>query len=401
MSARRAWGLGLAAVAIGLLVVAGGGALLLRPRPNPPPVAVNYRNPQAWLCRPGRADACAADLTATSIAADGTATRVAPPNTADPPIDCFYVYPTVSRDRHENAPLALSAAEDEVARVQFARFRSVCRTYAPLYRQLTLRAIFARAIGFGGAGDFDLALGDVRAAFQDYLAHDNHGRGVVLIGHSQGSRMLKALLRTEFDGTPAQSRLVMAVLAGNGVVVPEGAAVGGDFKHIPICGAAGQFGCVIAYSTFRASSPPPLDGPSGAAGHYGIDPGGSMRLACANPAALAGGRAPLEAALPERLERAGQPWADPPVAVQTPFVMLPGLILGECVHGNGRSYLAISFESHPGDRRRGDINGDVKILGRVQKGWGLHLLDVNLVQGDLVRAVQAASAAYLSRHATP
>jgi hypothetical protein len=387
----------LAAAAIAVLVV-GGGVLLLRPRANPPGAAVDYRDQRAWLCRPGRDDACTTDLTATSIAADGAATPVSAPNPGDPPIDCFYVYPTVSRDPHENAPLALTAAEDEVARMQFARFRSVCKTYAPLYRQMTLKTIAARVIGFTGAGDTNLAFGDVRAAFGDYLAHDNHGRGVVLIGHSQGSRMLKLLLQKEFDGTPAQALLVMAVLAGNGVVVPEGAAAGGDFKHIPLCGAAGQFGCVIAYSTFRADSPPPLDAPSGAIGHYGIDPGAGMRLACTNPAALAGGRAVLDAILPERLEHAGDPWADPPVAVQTPFVMLPGLIHGECVHAGGRSYLAISFNAHAGDRRRNDINGDVKILGRVQQGWGLHLLDVSLPQGDLVRSIQAASTAYRRAH---
>ncbi len=397
MASPKIWRRVFAAIAAGVLVLGAAGILLLRPRANPPASAVDYRDPQAWLCRPGRNDACATDLTATAIAADGTTTRVPPPAGGETPIDCFYVYPTVSRDPHENAPLALTAAEDEVARVQFARFRTVCKTYAPLYRQITLRSIAARGMGFSHAGDLDLALRDVRAAFQDYLAHDNHGRGIVLIGHSQGSRMLKGLLQTAFDGTPAQSLLVMAVLAGTGVVVPQAAAAGGDFKHIPLCVAAGQFGCVIAYSTFRASSPPPLDAASGAIGHYGIDPGAGMRLACTNPAALAGGRAALDAVLPERLEHAGKPWADPPISVETPFVTLPGLIFGECEHGGGRSYLSISFEGHAGDRRRDDINGDIKIVGRVQKGWGLHVLDVNLVQGDLIRAVQAASSSYINR----
>ncbi len=31
---------------------------------------------------------------------------------------------------------------------------------------------------------------DVKAAWNDYLARDNKGRGVVLIGHSQGSLIL-------------------------------------------------------------------------------------------------------------------------------------------------------------------------------------------------------------------
>ena len=32
----------------------------------------------------------------------------------------------------------------------------------------------------------DTAYADVRAACRDYLKHDNKGRGVVFIGHSQG-----------------------------------------------------------------------------------------------------------------------------------------------------------------------------------------------------------------------
>ncbi len=401
MPSRRRLGLTAAAFAVIALVAAGGAAWRVRPLSNPPATPIDYRNPQTWLCRPGRTDACAADLTATAIAADGAATPVPAPIPSDPPIDCFYVYPTVSHDPHENAPLALTPAEDETARAQFARFRTVCRPFAPLYRQVTLKSLTARGFGFSKAGDPDLAFGDVQAAFRDYLAHDNQGRGLVLIGHSQGSRLLKRLLRTEFDGKPAQSRLVLAILAGNGVVIPENATVGGDFSHIPICTASGQTGCVIAYSSFRAASPPPLEGHSGEVGHYGVDPGGGMRLACTNPASLTGGSAILSAIFPERLEHNGEPWADPPVDVQTQFVTLPGLISGECVHGDGRSYLAISFDGHAGDRRRNDINGDIKILGRVQKRWGLHVLDVNLLQGDLVRDVGLASAAYTQTHATP
>ena len=37
---------------------------------------------------------------------------------------------------------------------------------------------------------------DVLDAWREYLARDNRGRGVVLLGHSQGTRMLRQLLRT-------------------------------------------------------------------------------------------------------------------------------------------------------------------------------------------------------------
>ena len=58
----------------------------------------DYSDPKTWLCRPGRQDACAVDLTTTIVAADGTLKREEFKPNANPPIDCFYVYPTVSLD---------------------------------------------------------------------------------------------------------------------------------------------------------------------------------------------------------------------------------------------------------------------------------------------------------------
>jgi hypothetical protein len=98
---------------------------------------------------------------------------------------------------------------------------------------------------------------DVLAAWKHYLRYENHGRGVVLIGHSQGLRMLMRLIQEEIDGKPEQSLLAGALLIGFNVEVPVGADVGGTFKPIPLCRSAGQVGCIIAYESFRADSPPP------------------------------------------------------------------------------------------------------------------------------------------------
>ena len=45
-------------------------------------------------------------------------------------------------------------------------------------------------------------IGDVRAAWRNYLATRNQGRPFVLIGHSQGSLMLIQLLATRDRGPP-------------------------------------------------------------------------------------------------------------------------------------------------------------------------------------------------------
>src|SRR5947207_8819597 len=119
------------------------GTALAQTAPN------NYADDKSWLCRPGHHDACDVDLTTTVIAADGTLTQEK--WAADPkaPIDCFYVYPTVSTDPTPNSDMIAGPEESNVIRAQFARFGSQCRVYAPLYRQVTLtalRAFLARRI---------------------------------------------------------------------------------------------------------------------------------------------------------------------------------------------------------------------------------------------------------------
>src|SRR5262249_36842011 len=158
-----------------------------------------------------KGDACDIDETATIVAADGKLTRET--WTADPnaPIDCFYVYPTISTDQTPNSDMTADPAELNVVKQQFARFASKCRPYAPLYRQITLvglrRVLTAASTGgdpgamFGQGVQYD----DVKAAWNHYVQNDNKGRGVVLIGHSQGAFILTSLIRNEIDGKAIQA----------------------------------------------------------------------------------------------------------------------------------------------------------------------------------------------------
>ena len=101
----------------------------------------DYSDAKSWLCRPGRHDACDVDLSTTVIAADGTLSRESWSADANAPIDCFYVYPTVSTDPTPNSDMVADDAERNVIRQQFARFASKCRPYAPMYRQITLAGL--------------------------------------------------------------------------------------------------------------------------------------------------------------------------------------------------------------------------------------------------------------------
>ena len=374
------------------------------PMASAPPAPNDYGDPATWLCRPDvHPNACDVSLDTTVIEADG-ATRLQPYH-ADPKakIDCFYVYPTVSLDPGVLATMKAEPAELTVVKQQFARFGASCRLFAPLYRQFTLTALAAAMSGHPLPGSMGqrptTPYDDVLAAWRWYLAHENHDRGVVLIGHSQGSGMLTELIRREIDGKPDQRRLVSAILMGTSLVIPAGADVGGDFKSVPLCRAASQTGCVIAYASFRETDPPPAN--TRFARPRTPQPG--MIAACVNPANLSGGAGPLESYFPTKRESIA-PGAQPaPIwdkgkSIDTPFVTLPGLLTAHCERTPEFNYLAIHINADPAAPRTSEIVGDVQVNGQILRDWGLHLIDANLAMGNLIEIVRREGEAWTAAH---
>jgi hypothetical protein len=356
------------------------------------PAAVDYSQERNWLCLPGRADACGNPLPTTALNANGYGSNgQSLPNKAAK-VDCFYVYPTVSRDPAPNSDMNAGMEEQAATAVQFARFSTVCRTFAPLYRQLTLAGLAAVFAGQQRVGDWGMAYGDVRNAWRHYLKTHNKGRRFVLVGHSQGSLHLTKLLAEEIEGKPVAKRMLSAMLLGSNVEVPEGKTVGGSFKKTPLCTRPGQTGCVVTYVSFRAEAPPPEKSWFGRVATPG------MTVACTNPAALGGGSAPLDSywftASPPTPGAPTIAWSSQG-APPTPFLRTEGLVSASCVNRGNVGYLAVTTSADPADARTDRIPGDVYVVGKLQPGWGLHIADVNLALGDLLRLVeqQAASSA--------
>jgi Protein of unknown function (DUF3089) len=354
----------------------------------------DYSDPAHWLCRPGRADACAVNLDATIIAKDGSTTREAFRADPDPAIDCFYAYPTVSMEATGNADFAVDRDLSRTVVQQFARFGARCRLFAPVYREVTLPALISLMSGKPMPLSWELAYADVLAAWKTYLANDNQGRGFVLVGHSQGAGMLARLIKEEIDGEPIQSQMVSALLLGQAGFLPvkPGAEPALVFPHIPLCRASAQIGCVISYSSFRAETPP-------AAGSLLEKAPEGMVPSCANPAALEGGSGPLDAYLSTLGEsinyEAKEPisWTDPPRPIETPFVKVPGLLSARCVEDGHVAYLAVTRDTSPGGRRVSDIKGDsIRV-----PAFGLHQIDANLTMGNLLSIVADETHTYLAQ----
>ena len=386
-------------------VVLLGTALPARAQAPAPPAAAaanlpanDYADDKNWLCRPGRkGDACDVDLTTAVVAADGSVTREAFTPNPKAPIDCFYVYPTVSTDPGVNSDMNPDPAELNVVLQQFARFGSKCRTFAPMYRQMTLAGLRQRLGGGASAVNFNDGVWyqDARDAFRSYLQRDNQGRGFVLVGHSQGAYILTEILRQEIDGKPVQKRLVGAYILGATFPVAKGKDNGGALQHIPLCRKPGQTGCVVNFSAFRSTVPPPANTLFGKAADA------AQSGSCTNPATLGDGSAPVQPYFLSagRLIAMG---GAPPVwvkdkTVDTPFVSVPGLLTAKCTSNEHATYLEITVNGDPSDPRTDDIPGDLGMPGKPVPMWGLHLVDVNLVMGDLLKNVEAQTRTYSRR----
>jgi hypothetical protein len=344
-----------------------------------------------WLCRPGLAqDPCTADLTTTVVPATGPDHVQKAEPAADPPIDCFYVYPTVSEQKTMNANLEVQAPETATARLQASRFSQACRVFAPVYPQLTDYAVTHPSLIT--KADIEEAYDGVASAFRDYLARYNEGRGFVLIGHSQGAVLLIDLIRRQIDSDPSvRRRLVSAIILGGNVIVPVNKGVGGSFRHVPACRSDRQTGCVVAYSSFE--QPPPACTLFGRPGTgvselAGTTTTAGVQVLCTNPAALSGGTGVLDPyfaswAVAGVLGTQGARQAD----AGTPWFVYPDEYSARCEHRGGATWLQVDDIGAPGDHR--------PVIDQAYgPTWWLHPLDVNIALGNLVALVRQEARAY-------
>jgi Protein of unknown function (DUF3089) len=339
-----------------------------------------------WLCKPGaHPDPCTPGLSTTVYSPTLVPLRRTHPKAVrNPKVDCFYVYPTVSDQTTTLANLQIDPEERSIALYQAARYSQYCRVFAPMYRQVTVPALQSGTNET--PAQLKVPVNDVVNAFRTYLNKYNHGRGFILIGHSQGSFVLEQLISKLIDPKPAlRKRLVSAVLLGGNVLVKNGKQEGGTFKHIPACQSNTQLHCVIAYSSFDQPPPnPSLFGRSAVA---------SEHVLCTNPASLKGGAANIDPIFPSA------PFA-PGTLIATGIALLhltqptpptvwstePNSYRAQCQSIGGANVLMITAQG-----------GAQVATPSPTPEWGLHLLDGSIELGNLMTVVKDEMAAFAKR----
>lgn len=369
-----------------------------------PPVPPPSTAPTVWGCLPGvTPNPCDESLATTTLASTtiqprkvaGVATPAKEPRKG---VDCFYVYPTVVSLPRTNAPRYLTSEVRSILRYQAARFSQLCDVYAPVYRQATLPSLVS-LLGEREPGDdsqatrlFGPGYADVSAAWREYLRDHNDGRGVVLIGHSQGSGQLTRLLQEEIEHVPAvREKIVSLIVPGGNFTVAAGQRLGGDSDHLPTCSALGETGCVLAWSTF--ATPPTSTAFFGfASGTLRSDTGLPTRpgteVACTDPAQLSGdgGRLqpitrtePFGGLIGAFLQ--GMFFGLPPKA-STPWVIPGERYRSACQRVRTRAGTAHVL------RVRSASPATILPLESPWQDWGLHLADLNLPLGNLITIVR-------------
>ena len=192
-----------------------------------PPPAPNFATPAAW------------------------ALEAAPATPSSPPADVFFVHPTTfDGGKDWNGPTqdrkAAALFTDLVAPNYAAPFARVGRLFAPRYRQASLYTSLTMFDDAVEAREF--AYGDVKSAFEYYLAHLADDRPLILVGVEQGGALAARLLHDEIAPNPAlRRRLVAAYLIETVVPADEFTAA----AAIPACQRRDQAGCVLAWVSAR------------------------------------------------------------------------------------------------------------------------------------------------------
>jgi Protein of unknown function (DUF3089) len=356
-----------------------------------------------WLCNPQKAaeDPCLESRAATVVSYSGSTRKEtieseAPSNGT--PVDCFYVYPTVNNREAPNASAYVDGPEEQlVAREQASRFSQVCKVYAPIYPQVTLLA--KPATVREAAHEAEVAYQGAKAAFEEYMAHYNGGRGFVLIGHSQGAAVLKAIIHRliEEEHKTWLHQLVSAIILGGAVEVEAGEQADGSFNEVPACSTEAQAGCVIAYSSYYTESPPEV-APSSVFTRT-IWPG--REVLCVNPTLTTQKKTssgPLYPYVPSTIMRGEVEGGQPAPKATTPWVSEPGLATAQCRRYDWATWLQVKLAgmSAPVEaERRADHELPEEEVSEGED-WGLHRYDVNEALGNLAGTVEAEEKTYLT-----
>lgn len=167
--------------------------------------------------------------------------------------DVFMLYPTAyARKDQTSSPVSkiddasMQAGAQVFLASQGSAFETSGNIYAPYYRQLDANWLYSKSQTEQEEYVNGVPKADVMAAFDYYIKHENNNRPFILVGHSQGARMLKAIMYDYFKENPGVSdRMVAAYVLGQSVTQQEM----DDNPQVKFATGPDDTGVVVSYNT--------------------------------------------------------------------------------------------------------------------------------------------------------
>lgn len=167
--------------------------------------------------------------------------------------DVFMLYPTAYAQKDENSsPVAkiddatMRAGAQVFLATQGSAFDTSGNIYAPYYRQLDANWLYSKSKTEQNEYVDGVPKADVYAAFDYYIKHENNNRPFILVGHSQGARMIKAIMYDYFKNNPRVSdRMIAAYVLGQSVTQQEM----NDNPQVKFATGPDDTGVVVSYNT--------------------------------------------------------------------------------------------------------------------------------------------------------
>jgi len=168
-------------------------------------------------------------------------------------VDVFYVYPTAYSRTSTSQPVFCTVDNPQMmkgAQVSFQQqataFAPLANIYAPYYRQVDAAYQLAQPVAQQNANIQQVPLVDVTAAFEYYLQHYNKGRPFILVGHSQGSAVLKFLLSDYMKSHPEVYKRMIAAYVVGASITPQYLA---QNPHLKFATGPGDTRVIVSWNT--------------------------------------------------------------------------------------------------------------------------------------------------------
>ena len=137
-------------------------------------------------------------------------------------VDTFYIYSTVTMSANEGDPDYATLDNAEMLKgvviehvVKSSVFEDATNLFIPYYRQASMK-LMGKVWQEGGSVDAaisGLPYNDLTAALDYYFENCNGGRPFIFAGHSQGSALVRLLLKTYFRDHPEYYQRMVAAYA--------------------------------------------------------------------------------------------------------------------------------------------------------------------------------------------